>query len=104
MLDDGHKALRLLIYGRIKGGVFRDWIVKTALKLGLNGWVRNRTDGPVEGMIVGDNDIVDKMVQQCWVGPNTAKVDNIELTNAIGIVKNGFEQKPTVNLNERRGS
>ena len=104
MLDDGHKALRLLIYGRVQGVFFRDWTVKTALKLGLNGWVRNRTDGPVEVMIVGDNDAVDKMLQQCWVGPKTAKVDNIELTNAIGIVKNGFEQKPTVNLNERRGS
>ena len=103
MLDDGHKALRLLIFGRVQGVFFRDWTVNAALKLGLNGWVRNRTDGTVEVMLVGENDAIDKMVQQCWVGPKKAKVDNIESTNAIGIVKNGFEQKPTVNLNERRG-
>lgn len=104
MLVEGHKALRILIYGRVQGVFFRDWTVKTALYFGLNGWVRNRTDGTVEALLVGDSETVDKMVNECWVGPDTATVENIELTNAIGIVKDGFEQKPTVNLNERRGT
>lgn len=104
MLDEGHKALRVLIFGRVQGVFFRDWTVKTALKLGLNGWVRNRSDGTVEALVVGDSETVDKMVKECWIGPSTAKVENIELSNAIGIVKDGFEQKPNVNLNERRGT
>lgn len=104
MLDDGYKALRLIIYGRVQGVFFRDWTIKVALNLGLNGWVRNRSDGTVEAMIVGDGCTLDKMVKECWVGPSKAKVENIELTKAMGIVKNGFEQKPTVNLDERRGS
>lgn len=104
MLDEGHKALRILIFGRVQGVFFRDWTVKTALEFGLNGWVRNRTDGTVEALVVGDNETVDKMVKECWIGPITSKVENIEITNAIGIVKDGFEQKPTINLNERRGT
>ena len=103
MLEEGHKALRLLIYGRVQGVFFRDWTVKTASNLSLNGWVRNRSDGTVEALIVGENHIVDKMVEECRIGPKIAKVDNIEISNTIGIVKDGFEQKPTVNLSERKG-
>lgn len=103
MLDDGKKALRLLIFGRVQGVFFRDWSVKTALSLKLNGWVRNRTDGTVEALIVGNVEAVDTMMKQCWIGPSRAKVDNIEITNAMGIVKDGFEQKPTVDINERKG-
>lgn len=103
MLEEGHKALKLIIFGRVQGVFFRDWTVKTASKLNLNGWVRNRNDGTVEVLVVGERGVVDQMVKECWIGPSSAKVANIEVANAVGIVKDGFEQKPTVNLNERRG-
>lgn len=102
MLEDGQKALRVLISGRVQGVFFRDWTVKTAIKNGINGWVRNRSDGSVEALFVGENNGVDLMVKECQIGPTSAKVEKIEITNAIGIVKDGFEQKPTVNLHERR--
>lgn len=103
MLEPGHKALRLLIRGRVQGVFFRDWTVRHASDLDLDGWVRNRTDGAVEALFVGLDDDVDKMVRLCEIGPPTAKVDEIEITTAMGITKKGFIQKPTVNLAERRG-
>ncbi len=101
MLEDGHKALRLVISGRVQGVFFRDWTVRTASSLHLNGWVRNRSDGTVEALLVGLADEVDKMVEQCRYGPRSAKVDHIEISIAAGITRRGFRQKPTVNLLER---
>jgi len=43
------------------------------------------------------------MIERLHIGPPSAKVDHIEISKAMGITKHGFSQKPTVNLNERRG-
>lgn len=103
MLDAGHKASRVLISGHVQGVFFRDWTVGNASNLGLDGWVRNRSDGTVEALFVGPEANVDKMTKLCDVGPQTAKVTGVEVTKAIGITKKGFMQKPSVNLRERRG-
>ena len=47
---------RLTISGRVQGVGYRDWTITTAQRLGLTGWVRNRMDGAVEALIVGDDD------------------------------------------------
>lgn len=104
MLDDGYKALRVLISGQVQGVFFRDWTVRNASELGLDGWVRNRSDGTVEALLVGLEADVDRMVKMCDVGPPAAKVTGIEITKAMGITKKAFVQKPSVNLKERRGN
>ena len=38
----------IIIYGDIQGVGFRYFIQKTALLYGINGWVRNKSDGTVE--------------------------------------------------------
>lgn len=101
MLEDGYKAHRLLIFGRVQGVFFRDWTVGQATSLKLDGWVRNRSDGAVEALLVGPEAQVDKMTELCHIGPPSSKVDHVEISKAMGITKHGFIQKPTVNLNER---
>lgn len=103
MLEDGHKAARLVISGRVQGVFFRDWTVQNATSLNLDGWVRNRSDGTVEALFVGTFDSVDKIIKMCWVGPRSAKVDDIEISKAMGITQKGFIQKPSINFHERRG-
>lgn len=103
MLEDGHKAARLVIFGCVQGVFFRDWTVREAVSLNLDGWVRNRSDGTVEALVVGREADVDKMTESCRIGPPSAKVDYIEISQAMGITQHGFFQKPTVNLKERRG-
>jgi acylphosphatase len=47
------KTLRLRITGRVQGVGYRLWATRTAARLGLRGWVRNRSDGSVEVLATG---------------------------------------------------
>ncbi|MCF6214750.1 MAG: acylphosphatase [Emcibacter sp.] len=102
MLDDGHKAVRIIISGRVQGVWYRGWAVKQANILKLDGWVRNRADGSVESLLVGPENLVDDMIKACWDGPELAKVGHIDIQAAIGITPKGFTQKPTVDIEKRR--
>ena len=67
---------RLTITGRVQGVGYRYWAMRTGLRLGVTGWVRNRTDGSVEALIVGDDAAVGAMIDACRRGPADARVDD----------------------------
>ncbi|PHZ86235.1 acylphosphatase [Paremcibacter congregatus] len=102
MLPEGHKAVRLIISGRVQGVWFRGWTVDTAQELGLDGWVRNRADGTVEALLVGVEANVERMIGKCHEGPHLAHVTEVNVHNAMGITAKGFIQKPTVDVEARR--
>ena len=68
---------RLAITGRVQGVGYRDWAVATGQRLGLSGWVRNRTDGSVEALVVGEDEAVGKMIEACRRGPRHAAVEAV---------------------------
>ena len=70
-------------------------MVREAGTLGLRGWVRNRLDGSVEALLVGDPVAVRKMVGRCHGGPPAARVDRIEEQPGTDPVPSRFEQMPT---------
>ena len=87
---------RLTITGRVQGVGYRDWAITTARGLGLTGWVRNRMDGAVEALIVGDDRAVGTMVDACRRGPAMARVDNVDIEPVdLDILPQGFTQLPT---------
>ena len=87
---------RLIISGRVQGVGYRDWAMATGLRLGLTGWVRNRTDGAVEALIVGDEEAVGQMIQACRRGPPMARVDEIDVEPVdLDILPEGFTRLPT---------
>lgn len=91
------QALRLRIYGRVQGVGYRDWAVRSANKQGLHGWVRNRMDGSVEALAIGEEALLRAWVELCRKGPLLARVDRIEEEAAQGISpRDGFSRKPTV--------
>ncbi len=47
------ESYRFIVSGRVQGVGFRAATRRKALILGLRGWVRNRDDGAVEGVVVG---------------------------------------------------
>lgn len=67
----------VLIRGRVQGVGYRAWTELVALERGLGGWVRNRHDGAVEAVFVGDAAAVRAMLSDCRRGPPTARVDHL---------------------------
>jgi len=60
---------RLTITGQVQGVGYRHWAMTTGRRLGLTGWVRNRTDGSVEALIVGEDAAIGAMIDACRRGP-----------------------------------
>ena len=92
MTETGRRAVRLQIDGRVQGVWFRGWTVDTATRLGLDGWVRNRSDGSVEVVAAGDPEAVDRLVAACHHGPGTAKVMAVAVTSTADPGPGGFRQ------------
>ena len=87
---------RLTISGRVQGVGYRDWAMDTGRRLGLTGWVRNRRDGAVEALIVGNETAVGQMIEACRRGPALARVDEIDVDPVnLDILPDGFTQLPT---------
>jgi acylphosphatase len=87
---------RLTITGRVQGVGYRDWVLATGQQLGLAGWVRNRTDGSVEALVVGDERAVGQMIDACRRGPSLARVDEIDIEPVdLDILPEGFTRLPT---------
>ena len=44
----------LIINGKVQGVGFRYWMKNLAINNNINGWVKNKTSGDVEALIVGE--------------------------------------------------
>ncbi len=91
-----HKAVRLLIYGRVQGVGFRNWTLKRATRSGVHGWVRNLTSGEVEAVFSGTSEVVNDMIEACWKGPIAAKVQHIEVSAWAEPMELGFIRLPNL--------
>jgi len=84
---------RLVIEGRVHGVGYRDWMVREAARLGLDGWVRNRPDGRVEAVLAGPEPAVAELLSLARRGPTLARVDAVEETFWEGEVGPGFVRR-----------
>jgi len=97
--QDAHKTVSLRIHGRVQGVFYRAWTVAEAGRRGLQGWVRNRSDGTVEAVLSGPAAQVDDMIAACRLGPPRAAVSRIDVAEAeideAALFGPGFQQAPT---------
>ncbi|HYM32549.1 MAG TPA: acylphosphatase [Candidatus Cybelea sp.] len=90
-------AKRIRIHGRVQGVAYRAWTVETAEALGVRGWVRNRSDGTVEALLVGQVSVVQAMIEACRDGPPAARVARIDVEDDVPPPDaGGFRHVPTV--------
>jgi acylphosphatase len=68
----------VVIRGRVQGVGYRAWVQQQALRLDLEGWVRNRRDGSVEAMFAGTEEAVTAALDACHRGPPGARVDAVD--------------------------
>ncbi|CCQ74568.1 acylphosphatase [Magnetospira sp. QH-2] len=90
------KCVLVRIEGRVQGVWYRGWTMTEAQKRGLDGWVRNRSDGSVEALFSGLTDRVNDMLAACERGPTAARVDGVFPKPADSPVETGFSQRPTI--------
>jgi acylphosphatase len=89
-------SARLRITGRVQGVGYRAWAVQRASRLGLRGWVRNRSDGSVEALVIGEDDAVARMIEACREGPFGARVSDVSIGDAEDDGSVGFTAKSTL--------
>src|SRR6266568_5182590 len=89
------QTARLRIIGRVQGVGYRAWAIETAARLGLRGWVRNRRDGSVEALVIGDEDAVAAMIEACRQGPFAARVSEVLVSDADDDGSSGFRPLAT---------
>ncbi len=82
--------VHVVISGRVQGVWFRASVQQKAEQLGITGWVRNTSEGCVEAIFEGEEELVKEMVEWCHRGPPLAKVENVEVKN-IQEPTNGFD-------------
>ena len=88
---------RLTIRGHVQGVGYRDALRAQALRRGVAGWVRNRTDGSVEALLQGAAEPVAELIAWARRGPPAARVAQVQVDAAPDEpVHAGFECRPTV--------
>jgi acylphosphatase len=87
---DETKIVSVKIEGRVQGVYYRAWTEQTARALGLDGTVRNASDGSVEAVFSGPAHKVDEMLRRCADGPPDARVTKVTVTNEGGSANPGF--------------
>lgn len=73
------KALNVRVEGRVQGVWFRATTQEEAGRLGVDGWVRNTSQGDVEIFMQGDDAAVDKLLAWCHHGPPGARVIDVHV-------------------------
>ncbi|HKB21410.1 MAG TPA: acylphosphatase [Methyloceanibacter sp.] len=84
------RTITVKIEGRVQGVYYRAWTFETAQKLGLDGTVRNMSDGSVEAVFSGPAVVVADMLKRCQKGPADARVTSVTITKEGGPVPPGF--------------
>jgi len=98
-MTDEHKDfthLRLRIEGSVQAVGYRNFVITEAARLGVDGWIRNRSDGTVEALVSGPNALVETLIALCMRGPPGARVANVEMHRAEPPAEKGFRGRPTL--------
>jgi acylphosphatase len=65
------------ISGLVQGVSFRYFTLQQAARCNVNGWVKNLTNGDVQGCFEGEESDVQALIDWCRVGPRLAHVDRV---------------------------
>ena len=88
-------TVHVVIAGRVQGVGYRAWVERQASMRGLDGWVRNRSDGTVEATFRGSAAAVEAMLAACRDGPRAALVSDVAVTATDEQPTSGFSVLPT---------
>jgi len=70
-----HRALRIIVSGRVQGVGFRAFLAHAAARLGLSGFARNRGWNEVEALVAGEPTALEDFARLARRGPPGAYVE-----------------------------
>ena len=73
-------SAEIIVSGKVQGVWFREHIRKSAIILGLNGWVKNNPDGTVSAEVEGEELIINQLIEQINIGSPLSKVEDVEVS------------------------
>jgi len=85
----------LIVSGDVQGVGYRYGMMHEAQRLGVSGWVRNRSDATVEAMVSGEAAAVAALIAWSRRGPPGARVTHVATEIGEGLFF-GFEALSTV--------
>jgi acylphosphatase len=94
--DDDITSLRFRIEGFVQAVGYRNHLIEEATRLGLDGWVRNRSDGTVEALASGPTKAIEAFFTVCAKGTPGARVANVEMHRAEPPAEKGFRRRPSL--------
>jgi acylphosphatase len=81
---------RVIVHGRVQAVGFRFSARVEAQRLGVSGWIKNRSDGAVEAEIEGEPAAVDAMLSWLDEGPPGADVSSMSTADLAPTGERGF--------------
>ena len=73
------KEVYCIVHWRVQIVLYRDFAVRHARRLGLAGYVKNLPDGSVEIVAQGQQEKLEKFIEQLRKGSFLSRVDGIEV-------------------------
>jgi acylphosphatase len=89
-------SMRLRIEGSVQAVGYRNFMIEEARKLGIDGWVRNRTDGSVEALVSGETKAVEALIAACARGPEGSRIKHIDMEKVEPPAEKGFNRRPSI--------
>lgn len=89
-------CMHCFVSGKVQGVWFRDSAKSEAEKLGITGWVRNRSDGRMEVLAFSDKKNLEDFYFWLKRGPKLAKVTELVREDLPWQHVEAFVIKPTV--------
>lgn len=74
-----YKRVKVRITGVVQGVGFRFFTTRKAQSLGVNGFVKNMTDGSVKIVAEGSEDAVNSLLDEVKTGPRSASVSDVDV-------------------------
>jgi acylphosphatase len=81
--------IKITVRGMVQGVGFRYYCYRQAITLGINGYVRNLSNGDVEIEAEGNANEINEFIKQVELGPKYSRV------NSVSLVKSPYEGKYT---------
>ena len=73
------RSVKIIVRGRVQGVFYRASTKQKARELGVNGTVKNQSDGSVIIEATGNENAVNSLISWCKQGPELARVRSVEV-------------------------